>query len=157
MLDDGDCEILIFGVGARHYGLPLAHVREIVRAAAFTPLPKAPAIIEGVVDLRGRIVPLLDIRTRFGLPAKPVEPSDHLVIAQAGERIVAIRADRAAGLARIPTREIFAAEEVSPAVNYVAGIAALADGVLVIHDLKTFLSRAESQSLDEALSAETPA
>src|SRR5436309_14010618 len=71
-------EVLIFEVGSQRYGLPAAGVRELVRAVTVTPLPRAPAIVEGVIDLRGTIVPVLDIRARFRLPAKPPEPPHHL-------------------------------------------------------------------------------
>src|SRR5437870_13646015 len=88
-------EILVFEVGGQRYGLPAAEVREILRAVAIVPLPRAPAIIEGIINIRGTVVPVLDLRTRFRLPAKPVEPADHLVVAWAGERLVAVRVDRA--------------------------------------------------------------
>ena len=77
-------EIVVFEVGGQQYGLPASDVRELQRAATLTPLPRAPAIVEGVVNLRGAVVPVLDIRSRFRLPPKPMEPTDHFVVARAG-------------------------------------------------------------------------
>jgi purine-binding chemotaxis protein CheW len=144
-------EILVFEVGGQRYGLPAADIREIVRAVAIVPLPKAPAIVEGIINLRGRLVPVLDLRTRFGLPAKPVEPADHLIVAWAGPRLVALRVDRATHLVRLDPAEVEDAKGVVPGVEYVAWVAKLPFDLVLIHDLRTFLSRAESVTLDEAL------
>src|SRR5881296_2430916 len=77
-------EVLVFEVGGQKYALPTADVRELVRAVAITPLPAAPAVIEGVVDVRGRVLPVLDVRARFRLPPKALDPSDHFIVASAG-------------------------------------------------------------------------
>src|SRR5688572_3677891 len=94
-------DVLVFEVGGVRYGLPASQVREIVRAVTIVPLPRAPAIVEGVVNVHGTVVPVLDLRTRFRLPAKPLSHTDHLVLAWAGPRLVALRADRAIAMERI--------------------------------------------------------
>ena len=146
-------EVLVFEVGGQTYGLPIADVRELVRAVAITPLPNAPAVIEGVVNVRGRVLPVLDIRARFRLPAKPLDPSDHFVVASAGARGVILRVDGATHLALVDETSIQAPETLGPSATYVAGVARLEDGLVLIHDLATFLSAAEAASLDEALRA----
>ena len=88
-------EVVVFEVGGQQFGLPASDVRELQRAATVTPLPRAPAVVEGVVNLRGTVVPVLDIRARFRLPPKPMQHTDHFVVAAAGERLVALRVDRA--------------------------------------------------------------
>src|SRR5215469_5263815 len=82
-MDRGRAEILVFEGDGRRYGLPAAEVRELARAVTIVPLPRPRALVEGVIDVRGEAVPVLDLRARLGLPAKGVEPSDHLVIARA--------------------------------------------------------------------------
>ena len=144
-------EVLVFEIAGRRYGLPACDVRELVRAMTIVPLPRAPAIVEGVINLRGRVVPVLDVRTRFRLPPKAVEPTDHLVVAEVGERLVALRADRATDLVRLDPEEVEDAKGVVPGAEYVAWVAKLPDDLVLIHDLRTFLSRAESAALEEAL------
>jgi purine-binding chemotaxis protein CheW len=144
-------DILVFEAGGQRYGLPAADVREVLRAAALTPLPAAPAVIEGVLNVRGAIVPVLDLRARFRLPPKDLEPSDHLIVATAGPRVVALHADRAVGLVRLAADQIEDARRLVPGAEYVAGVARLEDGVLLIHDLRTFLSASEAAALDDAL------
>ena len=94
-------DVFLFEVAGQRYALRSLDVREVVRAVTMVPLPKAPPIVEGIIDVRGTVVPVLDIRTRFRLPAKPAAHTDHLIIAWAGHRLVALRADRALGLVQI--------------------------------------------------------
>ena len=144
-------EVLVFEVEGCTYGLPTRDVREIVRAVRITPLPNAPDAIEGVVDVRGSVLPVLDVRARFQLPAKPLDPSDHFIVASAGARGVILRVDRATHLALVD--ESAAHTEVGTAnPAYMKGVAQLDDGLVLIHDVAAFLSAAESASLDEALS-----
>jgi purine-binding chemotaxis protein CheW len=144
-------EILLFEIQGERYGLLSADVRELIRAVAIVPLPKAPPIVEGLIDLRGKVVPVLDIRSRFRVPPKPLEPSDHFVVAFAGTGLVAIRVDRATELVRVKDRQIEEGKRIVAGAEYVAGVAKLPDGLVLIHDLRTFLSAAEVLALDEAL------
>jgi chemotaxis signal transduction protein len=93
-------EILAFEVAGRRFALPAHQVRELVRAVAILPVPDAPSI-EGVIDVRGEIVPVLDVRARYRLPAKGPDSADQLILATAANRMVAIRVDRALGLTRL--------------------------------------------------------
>ena len=144
-------EVLVFELAGCRYGLPLDDVAELPRAVSVAPLPKAPAIVEGLINLRGALAPVLDIRTRFRHPPKPADPADHLVVAQAGGRRVALLVDRAVGLVTVEDREIEDACLLVPGAEYVAGVAKLPEGIVIIHDLRTFLSELESGQLDEAL------
>jgi purine-binding chemotaxis protein CheW len=146
-------EVLVFEVGGQRYGLPTVDVRELVRAVTITRLPNAPAFIEGVVNVRGRILPVLDIRARFHLPAKPLDPDDHFIVASAGPRGVILRVDRATHLALVDEASAQSAQALGSSATYVAGVARLDGGLVLIHDLATFLSAAEAASLDAALRA----
>jgi purine-binding chemotaxis protein CheW len=131
--------------------LPASEVLEVQQAVAMAVLPRAPAIVEGVVDLRGTLVPVLDIRARLGLPPAPLSVSDHLVFARVNrKRTVAIRVERAVDLLTVADGQIEDPRPVAGAVQ-AAGVAKLADGLVVIHDLRTFLSLDEAQQLDQAL------
>ena len=150
-MEESSLEIVVFEVERRRFGLTLAQTNEVHRLPAVVPLPKAPAIVEGVVNLRGKVVPVLDIRARFRLPPKPGEPSDHLIAADAGGRLVGLRVDRVLDLASVAASDIEAAEALAEGIEYVAGVAKLADGLVLIHDLRTFLAEAEAEALDEAV------
>jgi purine-binding chemotaxis protein CheW len=145
--------LLTFTVGGRTLALLASAVTEVVRAVAVTELPKAPPIVEGVINFRGRIVPVLDVRQRFGLTPRSLDPDQHFIIAQAGPRRVALRVDRAFDVIGVEARAIESSALVAPGAEYVAGIARLPDGLLVIHDLESFLALDEAAALDTALGA----
>jgi purine-binding chemotaxis protein CheW len=144
-------DVLIFALDAHRFALPAEVVVEVVRVVASAPLPGAPAIVEGAINVRGTIVPVLDVRTRFGLPAAEVDPDQHLILARAGRRVVALRVDRALALLPVPDAALVPVERVAPGTPLVAGVAGLPDGVLVIHDIERFLSLDEAQRLDAAV------
>lgn len=152
----GLTEVLVFEVGERRYGLPTADVRELLRAVTVVPLPRAPAIVEGVINVRGDVIPVLDIRARFRLPPKAADHTDHLIVASIGDRRVALRVDRAIELAQCGASDVEDARGVVPGVEYVAGVAKLPDGLVLIHDLRAFLSAAEATALAESLSDPRP-
>lgn len=143
--------LLVFTLDDNRYALLAENVREVVRAVAIARLPKAPSIIEGVINVRGVLVPVLDIRRRFGLPARPLDPAQHLIVATAGGRTVALRVDRVHDLVDVRANDIEMAEPVAPGAEHVAGIARLAHGLLVIHDLEGFLALDEGARLEAAL------
>ncbi len=144
-------ELLVFDLEGRTFGLPSSEVVELVRAVAVTPLPNGPRVVAGVINLRGRVVPVFDLRVRFGIASPPVEPSDHFVVANSGHRVVALRADRATELQQFARDDIEAADRVVTGSRYIAGIAKTAQGVVFVSDLDAFLSEAEAASLDGAL------
>ncbi len=154
--DSHTTQVLIFEIGGRRFGLPAAVVREVVRAVEIVPLPKAPAVVEGIIAVRGSVVPVLDVRSRFRLPPKPLEPADHLIVARAGGRVVALRVDRATALIGLDPADIEEARSVVAGAEYVAWVAKLPDELVLIHDLETFLSRAEATALAEALPERAP-
>ena len=143
-------QVLVFEVSGQRYGLPAGDVQELLRAVSIISLPGAPAVVEGIINLRGRIVPVLDVRHRFRLPARPLHPNDHFIVARAGERVVALHVDRALDLVRLEAADIEEANRVVPGVEYVAWVARLPHDLVLIHDLRTFLSGEESVALDEA-------
>jgi purine-binding chemotaxis protein CheW len=143
--------LLVFSLDRERCALVADKVREVVRAVAVASLPKAPAIVEGVINVRGEIVPVLDIRGRFGLPPAALHPDQHFIVVRAGARTVALRVDRAHDLVEVDAR-IVESPAVAPGAKYLAGIARLADGLLVIHDIESFLSLDEGRAVDRAIS-----
>lgn len=146
-----DRHIVVFTLQDQRFGLPAADVAEVLQAAAITALPHAPPIVEGVLDLRGVLVPVLDVRARFRVPPRALTASDHFIVARANERTVAIRVDRVTDLLTVTEAGTDSLGEVVPGAEYVAGVMRTADGLVLIHDLATFLSNAEQTSLDAVM------
>lgn len=147
-------DLVVFEVAMRHYAVPLADTCELLRIPTIVPLPKAPAITEGVINVRGQVTPVLDLRKRFGLPHKAPHPDEHIVVVRAGTRVIGFRVDRALGVSRIRPEDIEDAAAITPRAEYLTGIAKLRDGLVLIHDPSAFLAAAEARELDLALDAQ---
>ena len=143
--------LVVFTLDDCRYGLHLAAVERVVRIVDITPLPKAPAIVSGVVNVQGRVIPVVDVRSRFRLPEREPTLSDQLVIARTSRRPVALVADRVTDVVDVPDQDVAAAETILPGMQYVEGVLKLADGMILIHDLGSFLSLEEAVSLDNAM------
>lgn len=131
-------EILVFEVGGRRYGLPAAEIRELLRAVTILPLPLAPAGVVGVINLRGTVVPVMDLRARLGLPPKPLEPADHLVIIGADERPVALLIDRILELVPLEVTDLAAGED----EDGLGEVAQQSEGLLPLLDPRTLVVQA---------------
>ncbi|MBV9124766.1 MAG: purine-binding chemotaxis protein CheW [Planctomycetes bacterium] len=146
-------EILVFEVGGQRHGLLSLHVQELLPVVTLTPLPQAPAHIEGIMNLRGRVVPVLDIRAWLRLPPKPPAPSDHLIVARTGDRLVALRVDRATELVRLERDQVEHSRSLGVEGLNTGLIAKLPNDLVPIHDLEWFLSPAELAALVRAVPA----
>jgi purine-binding chemotaxis protein CheW len=144
-------EILTFELSGHRFGVPLRSVREVVRVVAITPVPGAPDAVEGIIDVRGEIVAVFDLRARFGLEARPIWPTQHLVIAVAAGRTVAFRVDRVDWMVVVDDASIQDPGQVVVGARHIAGVGKLEDGLVLIHDLDGFLTQAEGEALDQAL------
>jgi purine-binding chemotaxis protein CheW len=144
-------DLLIFGLDHSFYALRISAVREIVRMVAITPLPRAMTIVQGIINVRGSIVPVLRMRERFGLPARGVRLNDHLILARTSRQMVALAVDRVLGVTRRSAEEMTRPERILAGLDYVEGVVKLEDGLAYIHDLDTFLSLDEEAALDQAM------
>ena len=143
-------QLLLFSLDGERIAVPVDVVVESVRAVAVTPLPKAPGVVEGVIDLRGAVVPVFDMRLRFRRASRAVSPADHFVIVHAGARLAALHVDQVLDLIEVDDAAV-ATLDGRVRAEHVAGVATLADGLALIHDVATFLTRAEAETLDAAL------
>jgi purine-binding chemotaxis protein CheW len=146
-------EALLFELSRETFGLWLSSVREVARAVSPVTLPGAPANILGVIRFRGSVLPVFDLRARFGKPTRAPLLSDRLIIAKVRKRLVALAVDHVEGITDIAEAQLDDGRYLPRDLAGVAGIAALADGLVVIRDLEAFLSQAEEAQLDHALEA----
>lgn len=144
-------QLVGFSLEGRNYGVPLSQVERVVHAVETAPLPQAPEIVLGVINFSGRIIPVVDIRRRFRLPARETGLYDHLVIARTARREIAFLADLVTGVMEYSEAEVTAAARIVPGLEYLEGVMRLPDGLIFIHDLDRFLSLEEEKSLAEAL------
>jgi len=135
----------------QRYALPLSQVERVLRALEITPLPKAPEIILGVINVRGKVIPVVDVRKRFHLPERRISPSDQIIISHTSRRRVALIVDEVNGVIEPPESFVIDAGNILPHMEYVEGVVKLKDGMILIHDLDRFLSLEEESNLTKAL------
>ena len=149
-MNDSD-QLVVFTLDEHRYALPLSAVDRAVRMVEITPLPKAPEIVLGAINLAGRIVPVLNIRKRFHLSERKPGLGDQLLIARTPGRTVALAVDAVDSVVQRSPDEVIAPPTIVPGLEYLAGVVKLADGMLFIHDLDRFLSLEEEQALEAAI------
>jgi purine-binding chemotaxis protein CheW len=147
-------QILAFRVDDRRFGLQLLRVRRVVRAVDPTPLPQAPEAVLGVIDLQGTIVPVLNIRGKFGFPLRDIGLADQFIIADTSSRIVALLVDSTIEVLEFPADAIVQTRQFAQESDQVDGVVRLQDGLLLIQDLERFLSSNEQLVLEEAITGQ---
>ena len=144
-------QLVVFRLGEQRYALPLAAVERIVRAVEVTPLPGAPAIVFGAIDVEGRVLPVLNLWRRLRLPEREIRPADQFLIAQTARRTVVLVVDEAGGVIERPQSTVISSAQIVPGLEQFQGVVQLDDGLALIHDLEKFLSLDEACTLDEAM------
>ena len=145
-------QLVVFQLGAELYGVEISRVHEIIRLQSVTRVPRAPAFVEGVINLRGKVIPVVDLRRRFGLPTADHTRASRIVVVELGDQVVGIVVDGVSEVLRVSTSTV---EPPSPVVagidsEYLHGIAKLADRLVILLDLDRILAREERRSLDVA-------
>jgi len=125
-----------FVLDREEYGLPVESVREVLRVGEVTRVPQAPPHIRGVTNVRGSILPVVEIRTRIGLPPLDPGPEARVVVLEVGERALGLLVDRVARVAKVRLGEIEPppAEVVTARTDYVVGVAKRPEGLLILLD-----------------------
>ena len=149
--DKSGWQCVVFRLEGQRYALHLSQVESVLSMVAVSPLPKTPAVVAGVINYRGSVVPVLDLRPQFGFARREFGLTDHLLLARTTRRMLALPVDEVLGVNEVPVENILAPSTLLPGVGYVTGIVALADGLLFIHDLEALLSMDEERRLTEAM------
>lgn len=144
-------QLVVFTLDEQRYALHLPSVERAIRMIEITPLPSAPEIVFGVINLHGAVIPVLNIRKRFGLPEREPDLGNQLIIAHTARRAVALAVDTVSDVVDLPSGELVAPEMILPQLEFVEGVVKLDDGLVFIHDLDAFLSLEEEQTLQAAI------
>jgi len=154
MAASSSIRLVIFTIDGQRYGLHVQVVSHVFQAVEITPLPRGPDIVSGIINVRGQILPLLDVRRRLGLPPRRLELSDLYIVAQTGQRTVALHVEGINGVIECPVENEVEAGEIAPGLSQIEGVVKLEDGLIFIYDLARFLSLEEEAMLDVALESE---
>src|SRR5437868_8816399 len=150
---DGDeRQLVIFRLSAELYGVDISRVHEIIRLQTITRVPRAPSFVEGVINLRGKVIPVVDLRRRFGLPLAEHTRATRTIVVEIGDQVVGIIVDSVSEVLRVSTSTI---EPPSPVVagidsEYLQGLAKLPERLVILLDLDRVLAREERRAIEVA-------
>src|SRR5438067_10891301 len=145
-------QLVVFQLGAELYGVEISRVHEIIRLQAVTRVPRTPPFVEGIINLRGKVIPVVDLRRRFGLPTAEHTRASRIVVVEIGDQVVGLIVDAVSEVLRIAGATV---EPPSPIVagpesEYLHGIAKLPERLVMLLDLDRVLAREERRALDVA-------
>jgi purine-binding chemotaxis protein CheW len=145
----GEEQVVVLELAGEAYGVEIGRVEEIIRMQAITRIPNGPAFIEGVTNLRGRVIPVLDLRKRFGLPATEQTRRSRIVVGELGQHTVGLVVD---GVSEVLLVSADAVEPPSTLVTtsdsaFLRGVAKLGERLILLLDLARILTRAEQDDL----------
>ena len=143
-------QFVLFNLGAQSYGLPLPTVERVVHAVELTPIPNSPILMLGIINVHGKIMPVLNMRQRFLLPERKISLNDHLIIAHTAQQSVVFLVDTVTGIGTYTERELIAAQSIYPGIEYVESVIKEKDTfILIMSDPDTLLAEDEKKYLRE--------
>ncbi|MGC1445363.1 MAG: chemotaxis protein CheW [Xanthobacteraceae bacterium] len=137
-------QLISFAIGDDQYGVDIIAVREIKGWTAITPLPGQPEYVRGVLNLRGVIVPIVDLRCRFGQGLTSATPLNIVIVVQIAGKVVGLLADRVLDIVSLDAAEIKPVPQVaqSQRLNFLCGLVTSDDAMIALIDLPSLLSSA---------------
>jgi len=151
-------QFIIFSVDTEEYGLSVLRVQEIIRYLSPTKVPQAPPFVEGVIDFRGEVIPILNLRARFNLPPRSYDTFSVIIVIEANGKIVGLTVDQVSDIINIPNEKIHPAPEFSAQKNtrYLTAMGKLGERLVLILDLDKIMDLRDQEQLEELInSAET--
>ncbi|MBI5602575.1 MAG: chemotaxis protein CheW [Deltaproteobacteria bacterium] len=148
-------KLVLFHLDEQKFALDLNVVERGIRVVEITSVPKAPPFVSGVINMSGRIIPVLNTRALLGLPDKEIGLDDHLLIAWAAGFKVALLMDEVIGVIDFNPQKFTASGGIFPEIGKVEGTVRLEGDIVFIYDLKGFVFRDDLSALTKEMSRET--
>lgn len=154
LLASQEVQVVTFELVAEIFALPILDVREIIRMVPITPVPQAPGFVEGVINLRGQILPIVDLRRRFGLPQQNRDDNTCIVVVELGNSTaIGLIVDAVREVERLPSESVTPPPSLvagSIGAEYIKGISNHADKMMIHIDLRRVFSASEMSALEAA-------
>jgi purine-binding chemotaxis protein CheW len=146
-----DLQVVGFRIGSETYGVRIGAVREIVRVPEITTVPSAPDLIEGVINLRGKIIPVMDLRKRFGQTEIQHDKRNRILVVELDSKLLGLIVNSASEVLKIPPSDIEAPSSVfaDGESGYVVGVGKLKGRLIILLDITKLLHRPEFKQLEE--------
>lgn len=148
---DGDVKQLIsFMVGNEEYAMEIVRVKEVIRTPTITRLPKAPSFVKGIINLRGDVIPIVDLRDKFGLEAAEYTSSTRVIVVDVEGKLIGMIVDAASQVIRVPTDQIEPPPPVAGGLpsDLIEGVGKIGERLIVLLDIDMILSSTEKVQLE---------
>ena len=160
---DGELQLVVFSIGSEEFGVEIMKVQEIIRMTSITRIPQAPDYIRGIINLRGRIIVVINLNVVLGMAGREQDENTRIIVASIGETVMGFVVDSVSEVIRLPEKNM----EPAPAViadkigtEYVMGVGKLDNRLLILLNLDRILGAKELhsiQTISANAAAETPA
>ncbi len=148
---DGETQLVVFELEKEEFACMINDVREVLKMIRITPLPRSLDFIEGVINLRGEVIPVIDLRKRFGLPAVERTDESRIIIVEVDERMVGLTVDSVSEVIRLSNNQIQEAPEqvARGRTEMIMGVGKIEDRMLIILNLNRILTAEEQLALED--------
>lgn len=145
-----EIQVACFRLGEDLYAADIMRIKEIIRLQKLANLPKSPTFVEGVLNLRGAVIPVIDLRKRFDLPVTSHDRDTRLLIVTVGRQVVGLVVDEVTEVLSVPVRDIKQPPRVAGGIGaeYLVGVCLAKDSLIMLLNLDRILSDRESDELD---------
>lgn len=143
-------QLVTFNLVGEEFGLPILDVREIIRMVDVTPVPNSPDFVEGVINLRGQILPVIDLRKRFKLETSDADEDTRIVVVEINDNLIGLIVDGVNEVLRIPSDTVNPPPQIVSSgigAEYIQGIAHYNEKMIILVDLERVFSNDEIENL----------
>lgn len=142
-------QLVVAKLAQEEYGIPITQVQEIIKIPEITRIPNMPDFIEGVINLRGKIIPVVDLRKRFGLEIKQKDDEARIVITNIGGQFVGLTADSVSEVIRLTSEQIVPVPAIISRINseYLNGVGKIDKRIIIMLNLEKILNTIEKTVL----------
>lgn len=144
-------QLISFVVGEEEYGLGILKVKEVIRIREITRIPKAPTFVKGIINLRGDVIPIIDLREKFGLNQKEYTSMTRVIVVEVEGKLIGMVVDAVSQVIRVPSDQI---EPPPPVVGglseeYIKGVGKIGERLIILLNIKKILTTEEKLELDK--------
>jgi purine-binding chemotaxis protein CheW len=142
-------QLISFIVGDEEYGLDILRVKEVIRIREITRLPKAPSFVKGIINLRGDVIPIIDLRDKFGLEVQEYTTTTRVIVVDVEAKLVGMVVDAASQVVRIPADQIDPPPPIAGGLSteYIRGVGKLDDRLVILLNIDRILTQEEKVEL----------
>lgn len=147
---DETVQVIVFKLGDEKYGVDINQVREIIRPTQITRIPNAPDFVEGVINLRGQITTIINLRKRFGMEPKEIDNDTRIIVVEYNNAIIGMMVDTVNEVKYLSSADIEALPSIITSrseAKFLKGVGKLPDSLLILIDLNKVLSEEEIEKL----------